>query len=806
VAKIFNFFEKRVGLSIPTLITIVIVVVIVRWLGILQTWEWAALDSYFRLRDPEPISQSIVIVGLTTEDVQKFNSPISDAKLAELLEKIKQQNPRAIGLDLYRDKPVPAIDGLTTEDIEKLNYPISDAELLELSEKIGDKLVRSETGDRLVPSFEASGYLKLIQIFRTTPNLVGIRRVLGEGNNPPIPGPPGLKFVSSNEVIVDRDRILRRGVLYPSDIQEQKIPTLGLLLANLYLAKEKNVNFKWVDNNRTLQFGSVKLTRFSGNDGGYVKEDDAGYQMLLNYQAPAKNFPEFSFSEVLSGKISEDSLRDKIVFIGNIDYSAKDIFYTPYTPRLPEHDPTVSNIDRDENVYGVYIQANLANSIVRAVLEERPLIKVWPQWVETLSIIFFAALSSIVVNLSGRWVFKRIEIQVWYNSLLFYAIAAIICTPIAYGAWIWTIREFNLKALWLPIVPIILAISLAYFLGIRDVYASKIENKNQRLVKANLLLEESKRDLDKKVELRSLELEEARKRIAAEQHLNQLRKTINDGISHQIKNPLNILRGFIQPSLKTVSEIEKGVDNISNALELEDIELFEQQFLKLKSMLADIKEESDRITDIITTMKRMASPIRDSDLVLTDIKELLEITVERIVKSYHSQTEHGLALRYTFSHDPNLGKIKVIPSEISEAIANIVDNSCYAILEKATDLEKKVAEEETTNYQPSIDITTQKCAQVAKIYIRDNGIGIKSKDMKDDGIFAQFTTTKPSGKGTGLGLYIARELINKNRGSISCRSQRGQYTEFTIELPLNFNTEATSTVFMLSPENNSGSN
>lgn len=78
-----------------------------RLAGLLQGLELAALDEFFRLRPKEPVDSRIVIVGINEPDIQKVGQwPISDAMLAKLLETLKQQKPRAIGLDLYRDLPV----------------------------------------------------------------------------------------------------------------------------------------------------------------------------------------------------------------------------------------------------------------------------------------------------------------------------------------------------------------------------------------------------------------------------------------------------------------------------------------------------------------------------------------------------------------------------------------------------------------------------------------------------------------------------------------------------------------------------
>jgi len=103
---ILQFFQEWRGvlISAPTVAGLTIVL---RLTGALQLLEWAALDQFFRWRPPEPTSERIAIVAITEKDIQNAGQwPISDQMLAQLIEKLKQQQPKAIGLDLFRDLPV----------------------------------------------------------------------------------------------------------------------------------------------------------------------------------------------------------------------------------------------------------------------------------------------------------------------------------------------------------------------------------------------------------------------------------------------------------------------------------------------------------------------------------------------------------------------------------------------------------------------------------------------------------------------------------------------------------------------------
>jgi signal transduction histidine kinase len=71
---------------------------------------------------------------------------------------------------------------------------------------------------------------------------------------------------------------------------------------------------------------------------------------------------------------------------------------------------------------------------------------------------------------------------------------------------------------------------------------------------------------------------------------------------------------------------------------------------------------------------------------------------------------------------------------------------------------------------------------MVEIRISDTGVGISKKDQKE--IYEYFYTTKPPGKGTGLGLPISRNIIKNLGGSISFESEPGEGTTFTVKLPV----------------------
>jgi signal transduction histidine kinase len=69
-----------------------------------------------------------------------------------------------------------------------------------------------------------------------------------------------------------------------------------------------------------------------------------------------------------------------------------------------------------------------------------------------------------------------------------------------------------------------------------------------------------------------------------------------------------------------------------------------------------------------------------------------------------------------------------------------------------------------------------------RVRIADSGIGISSDQLKS--VFDPFYTTKPAGRGNGLGLVVVKGIVDEHEGSIDIRSTLGEGTEFSIRLPI----------------------
>ncbi|MEM1239610.1 MAG: CHASE2 domain-containing protein [Cyanobacteria bacterium P01_H01_bin.26] len=359
-----------------------------RWFGLLQGAEVWAYDTLLQLRPMEIPDSRLVVVTVNEADIQAQTSlerrgSISDVTLEDTLTALASYGPRVIGLDVYRDFAA------TTPGL---------AEAL------------------------------------AQPNIVGICKSLDSGiDNIGIgPAPELGEFqVGFSDFIEDTDGALRRQLLtLTPEPASPCISRFGFatLLAIHYLESD-NIKPDFTPNGN-LRLGETVFPRLHKRTGGLQRMDHQGGQVLLNYRAlssPDQIAPKVSLQQLLDGQVNPDSIRDRIVIIG-VTATSGDFWATPYGVQAQNKTP------------GVYLQAQMVSQIVSAVLEDRPLIWVWPQWVEASSIVLAAILGSW---LSWRWKSSQLLL-----SGLLTSVGLII------GAWATLVVGG-----WLPIVPALLALA-----------------------------------------------------------------------------------------------------------------------------------------------------------------------------------------------------------------------------------------------------------------------------------------------------------------------------------------------------------
>lgn len=206
------------------------------------------------------------------------------------------------------------------------------------------------------------------------------------------------------------------------------------------------------------------------------------------------------------------------------------------------------------------------------------------------------------------------------------------------------------------------------------------------------------------------------------------------GLAHEIRNPLAGIAGVIEI-------IGRDLPSTSPA----------------RAVVKDVRQEINRINHIVSDLLQTARPhppkVRKSDL---------NTTVEHAVMLGRQQ---GLSkgIEITLHKDPSLPEVEHDSDQIHQVLLNLLLNAIQAI-----DRDGKIA------------VTVERRENAAVIEVVDNGRGIPAETLPN--IFRPFFTTK--GDGTGLGLSLARRIIEDHQGRIDVSSAVGQGTTFVVVLPL----------------------
>ena len=316
--------------------SITVLTILLRYTGILQSWEWNLLDRFFRWRLTEGKEPRITVVTIDEEDLKTVGQwPISDRTLAKAVENIERLQPKAIAIDLYRD------------------------------------------------DFVAENR-QLLQLLKANPNTYIVEKVIGDRVLPPDIPQQNIGFA---DVVLDGDGRIRRALLSVVDDNEQLRFSLGTQLALNYL-QDKDIELKPIDSYRN-SLGKAIFTSFRSYDGGYVRADSGGYQVLLNYWGTPADFQQYSLMQVLNNRIEAENIRERLIFIGTTAESLKDSFYTPYSQGW---------FDSPTKMPGVFIHANVASQIISAALDNRPLLRTYNKEIESLWILWWAGISTIIIR------------------------------------------------------------------------------------------------------------------------------------------------------------------------------------------------------------------------------------------------------------------------------------------------------------------------------------------------------------------------------------------------------------------------
>lgn len=304
---------------------------------------------------------------------------------------------------------------------------------------------------------------------------------------------------------------------------------------------------------------------------------------------------------------------------------------------------------------------------------------------------------------------------------------------------------------------------------------------------------------------------------------------LTQGLVDRILNPLNYINNFAGLSLTLVEELETYREADLEKRALTHPEESEEALTLLKGNLDKIAKHGTSTVRIVKAMEELLKD-RSGNRCTVEISELCKVNLELLRKN-NKETLERYGIRVSFSGLSVPLTIPVSVDQLGKALTNIFNNSLYAVVKKAdlsaragassadgspvsassglssdigmpfamTPLRKRTAlssdpapslsavaalapEPSASCYHPEIAVALRIVADKLQICIRDNGTGIEEGIKKK--VFSPFFTTKPTGEAAGTGLYLSREIVLNHKGTIGIESEKGEYTEVILTLPI----------------------
>ncbi|WP_293353169.1 MULTISPECIES: PAS domain S-box protein [unclassified Microcoleus] len=256
------------------------------------------------------------------------------------------------------------------------------------------------------------------------------------------------------------------------------------------------------------------------------------------------------------------------------------------------------------------------------------------------------------------------------------------------------------------------------------------------------------------------------------------------GVAHEINNPVSFIHGnlaylkdYIQDLFHLLELYQQHYPNPVAEIQQETAEN-ELEFLAedLPKIMSSMSVGVDRICQIVQSLRNF-SRHDDSQMKPVNLHEGIDSTL--LILNHRLKGNGEMPPIQIVKEYGNLPLVECFAGPINQVFMNILSNAIDALDDPNI---REDFQEMPENFR-QIRICTEVTGNVVEIKIADTGPGI-TEEVKQR-IFDTFFTTKPVGKGTGMGLSISYQIIvERHKGELYCTSELGKGTEFVIKMPI----------------------
>ena len=325
----------------------------------------------------------------------------------------------------------------------------------------------------------------------------------------------------------------------------------------------------------------------------------------------------------------------------------------------------------------------------------------------------------------------------------------------------------------------ILLLSIIYFYRLRlkkqlkqkEYLAKVVEERTIELrVQRDQVLQESEK-LSKALDA----LAEAQDELVRSERLATV-GNLTKGLLDRILNPINYINNFASLSVELIHDLEKDLKSKDAVLSPEIYADTMEILGMITSNLQKITEHGSNTVRIVKAMEELLKG-QKGKMTSADINNLCKVNMDVIAKLFGKEIEEK-NIKMSFEGLALSLMIDIHIEQMSKVLLNIFKNGMYALLRKA----------EKQDFEPELSVKLEKEKSRVIIRIHDNGIGIE--DSIKNKIFEPFFTTKPTADASGIGLYVSREVVLNHKGTITVSSEKNNFTEVVISVPIHQSQES----------------
>ncbi len=228
----------------------------------------------------------------------------------------------------------------------------------------------------------------------------------------------------------------------------------------------------------------------------------------------------------------------------------------------------------------------------------------------------------------------------------------------------------------------------------------------------------------------------------SEQLANQERDEFVSVVTHEIKSPLTSISGYVDLAKQSIDSGDR--EGITESLDV-------------------VKGESRKILRLVEDLldaSKMDAGRFSLELESVELGSVIETIIARFRRTATQQIE--------FRREGNVPPLEADPLRIGQVLENLISNAC-----------------KYSRHDSTIVVTVKDGTEEVAVIVADDGEGIEASKLHK--IFERFYRVREGGaevKGTGLGLYITRQIVEMHGGTIAVESQQGVGTTFTVTIPI----------------------